>query len=107
MGAAGINLDEFIEDERRLQIPGRRTVPRPDDVIIDDYYAEQNQSAVGDTITLLNSKWHVAGIIEGGKLAHIVVPIETLQERNGNRETSARSTSSSTIRRIRKPSSIT
>ena len=57
---------------------------RPDDVIIDDYYADQTKANVGDTITLLNSKWRVSGIMESGKLSHIVLPIDTLQERNGN-----------------------
>ncbi len=39
---------------------------------------------MGDTITLLNSKWRVSGIMESGKLSHIVLPIDTLQERNNN-----------------------
>ena len=62
---------------------------RPDDVIIDDYYADQKKTTVGDTITLLNCNWHVCGIIESGKLAHIVMPIETLQEQH--RQPAARS----------------
>jgi putative ABC transport system permease protein len=39
---------------------------------------------VGDTIKLLNTNWHVSGIMESGKLAHIVVPLRTLQKLNGN-----------------------
>ena len=56
----------------------------PYDVIIDDYYADQTKARVGDTITLLNSKWRVSGIMESGKLSHIVFPIDTLRERNNN-----------------------
>ena len=53
----------------------------PDDVIIDEFYAEQKQEARRrhrrDCST---ADWHVAGIVAGGKLAHIVVPLKTLQE---------------------------
>jgi putative ABC transport system permease protein len=52
----------------------------PSDVLIDEYYAAQKHVTVGDTIALMNHKWRVAGIIAGGKLARIVVPLKTLQE---------------------------
>jgi putative ABC transport system permease protein len=51
-----------------------------DDVLVDKFYAAQKHLSVGDTLTLMNHKWHVRGIIEGGKLARIVVSLKTLQD---------------------------
>jgi putative ABC transport system permease protein len=84
LGAAGINYDEFARMSGGFKFRSGGPFQRPDDVIFDDYYADQTKSRVGDTITLLNSKWHVCGIMESGKLSHIVLPIDTLRERNGN-----------------------
>ena len=52
----------------------------PNDVILDRYYAEQEHKTVGDTIELINRPWRISGIIEGGILGHILVPLPTLQE---------------------------
>jgi putative ABC transport system permease protein len=85
LGATGINYQEFVRMNGGFQFHSGGPFQRPDDVIFDDFYAGQTKARVGDTITLLNSKWHVCGIMESGKLSHIVVPIDTLQERTGNR----------------------
>jgi len=84
LGATGINYPEFAEMSGGFRFLSGGPFQRPDDVIIDDYYASQTKARTGDTITLLNSKWRVCGIMESGKLSHIVLPIDTLQERNGN-----------------------
>jgi len=52
----------------------------PNDVIIDRFYAEQRKKKVGDTLELVSRPWRVSGIVEGGKLAHVLVPVKTLQE---------------------------
>jgi putative ABC transport system permease protein len=56
----------------------------PGDVIIDQFYADQQRAHVGDRIVILNTPWRVSGIIEGGKLAHIVFPLGVLQEKTSN-----------------------
>jgi putative ABC transport system permease protein len=84
LGATGINYAEFTRMSGPFKFHSGGPFQRPDDVIFDDYYADQTKAHVGDTITLLNSKWHVCGIMESGKLSHIVLPIDTLRERNGN-----------------------
>jgi putative ABC transport system permease protein len=84
LGATGINYQEFALMSGGFKFLSGGPFQRPDDVIIDDYYADQTKARVGDTITLLNSKWHLCGIMESGKLSHIVLPIDTLRERNGN-----------------------
>ena len=52
----------------------------PDDVVVDRYFATQRHVHARDAITLMNREWHVSGVIEGGKLSHILVPLRTLQE---------------------------
>jgi putative ABC transport system permease protein len=52
----------------------------PYDTVIDRYYATQEKKHAGDTIEMMNHKWRISGIVEGGKLAHIFVPLKTLQE---------------------------
>jgi putative ABC transport system permease protein len=84
LGATGINYEEFTQMSGGFQFHSGGAFQRPDDVIMDDYYANQTKARVGDTITMLNGKWHVCGIMESGKLSHIVVPVKTLQERLGN-----------------------
>jgi putative ABC transport system permease protein len=82
--ATGINYVEFTQMCGGFQFHSGGGFQRPDDVILDDYYAEQTKAKVGDTIKLLNGNWHVSGIMEGGKLSHIVVPLKTLQGRLEN-----------------------
>ena len=53
---------------------------QPNDMIIDRYYAAQRHVRAGETLTVMNRPWHVCGIIEGGKLSHILVPLKVLQE---------------------------
>jgi putative ABC transport system permease protein len=57
----------------------------PDDIIVDEYYAQQHNLHAGDQVSdILNRPWHVSGVVEGGKLAHLSVPIRTLQDLTGN-----------------------
>ena len=57
----------------------------PDDIIIDEYYARQHNLHAGDVVTdVLNHRWHVSGVAEGGKLARLAVPMRTLQDLTGN-----------------------
>jgi putative ABC transport system permease protein len=52
----------------------------PDDILVDDLYAQQKKLRIGATISLVNHTWRLAGIIQGGKLARVVVPLKTLQD---------------------------
>ena len=84
LGATGINYEEFGRMSGGFTFRSGGAFQQSDDVIFDDYYANQTKAHVGDTITLLNSPWHVCGIMESGKLSHIVLPIATLQKRIEN-----------------------
>ncbi len=56
----------------------------PDDLLVDEYYARQNKTQIGQTIKLLNHNWQVAGVIPAGVLGRFIVPLGTLQKLTGN-----------------------
>ena len=84
LGLTGVDLNKFSEMSGGLSYIAGGPFQGPNDVIVDDYYATQHRVHVGDQIKLLNSPWRVSGIFEGGKLAHIIVPLPTLQEKTSN-----------------------
>lgn len=53
-------------------------------MIVDEYYARQNQLEVGSHKRLVDHDWVVSGIYEGGKLARIFVRLPVLQEIAGS-----------------------
>jgi putative ABC transport system permease protein len=55
----------------------------PDDVIVDDIYANGNHVKVGENINLLNQNFRVAGVVAHGQGARIFLKLEKLQELNG------------------------
>lgn len=57
---------------------------KPDDLIVDDFYARQNQAHLGQTVNLLNHEWRIAGVIPEGILGRFLVPLNTLQQLTGN-----------------------
>ena len=58
---------------------------QPDDILLDIYFAQQAHAHAGGKINLLNRTWHVAGVVEPGKLAHIFLPITVVQDMDGTR----------------------
>jgi len=82
-----INGVDFAEFQRIN--PGVRFVEGgppagPDDLIIDVYYSRQNKLHPGGTVKLLNHSWRVVGVIPGGMLGRLIVPLTTLQNLTGN-----------------------
>ena len=53
---------------------------KPDDILVDQFYADQRHIRAGSTVRILNRDWHVAGIVEPGKLAHLFVDVRMLQD---------------------------
>jgi putative ABC transport system permease protein len=80
----GLNLDEFSRMAGGLKYLEGGPFQGPDDIIIDERYAQQNRLHAGDTMKLLNRNWVVRGVVEPGKLARLMVPLERLQELTGN-----------------------
>jgi putative ABC transport system permease protein len=84
LGATGIDLKQFDQMSGGFTYLHGGPFQGPADVIIDQFYADQQRAHVGDRIVILNTPWRVCGIIEGGKLAHIVFPLGVLQEKTSN-----------------------
>jgi putative ABC transport system permease protein len=84
LGATGVNLKQFDQMSGGFTYLHGGPFQAPDDVIIDQFYADQQHAHVGDRITILNTPWRVCGIIEGGKLARIVFPLDVLQAKTSN-----------------------
>ena len=57
---------------------------KPDDILIDQYYADQRHVHAGEKLTVLKHDWKVAGVVEPGKLAHLFVQIQVLQDLIGS-----------------------
>ncbi len=83
---SGIDLDSFDRMSGGFKYLQGGPFRGPDDIIVDEYYAQQHKLHAGDQVTdVLNHRWHVSGVAEGGKLARLSVPIATLQELTGNK----------------------
>ena len=82
---SGIDLQHFNQMSGGFRYLEGGPFQGPDDLIIDQYYAQQHHLHPGDYVTdILNHRWHVCGVAEGGKLAHLSVPMATLQDLTGN-----------------------
>lgn len=80
----GVDFPEFEKISGGLQFLEGGPPKGPDDLIVDESYAQQNHTKIGQTVKLLNHDWHLAGIVRGGMLARFIVPLTTLQELTGN-----------------------
>ena len=59
------------------------TFQGPDDILVDSWYAQQRSVQVGSKLNILGHDWHVAGIVEPGKLGHLFVQMVPLQDLQG------------------------
>ncbi|MDX2270218.1 MAG: FtsX-like permease family protein [Bryobacter sp.] len=50
------------------------------EILVDDFYAEQRKLKAGSTIKLMNQEWKLAGIVESGKMSRLFMPIDRLQD---------------------------
>jgi putative ABC transport system permease protein len=53
---------------------------KPDDILVDRYYAEQHHVHAGSRLVLMHREWNVAGIVKPGKLSHVFVHMSVLQD---------------------------
>jgi putative ABC transport system permease protein len=81
---SGINYDEFKRMSGGYRFLSGGPFEKPDDILIDEYYAQQKNLKVGDRLKLANHDWTVRGIFESGKLARTVVQLPVLQELTAN-----------------------
>lgn len=76
----GIDYDEFVTLSGRFKYLSGGRFQTPDDIIIDEWYADQSKKQVGDTVKIMNHDWRVCGVVEPGRLARLLVPLKRLQE---------------------------
>jgi len=81
---SGIDLSAFERMSGPFVFREGHSFEKPDDILLDTYYAQQANVHAGRKINLLNRDWNVAGIVEPGKLAHIFLPLAILQELDGS-----------------------
>ena len=80
----GMDLEKFSRMSGGLKFLSGGPFHGPDDILIDERYATQKGLKTGDTLVLMNRNWRVAGVVEPGKLARLLVPLKRLQELTGN-----------------------
>jgi len=75
----GIDLHSFEEMGGPFHYLAGGPFQGPDDVLVDDFFADLKHVHVGDRIQMLNNEFRIAGIVEHGKGARKFLPIATLQ----------------------------
>ena len=80
----GVDLPAFSKMSGGFKFVEGTALQGPNDILIDDHYARQQNARVGSTINVLNRDWRVAGIFESGKLAHIILPLTVMQDLTSN-----------------------
>ncbi len=80
----GIDLDQFKKLNGGFVFQSGTPFRNPDDIVVDQYYAQQKGLQAGSRLKLLNRTWRVAGIVEPGRLARIILPLAVLQDLTGN-----------------------
>jgi putative ABC transport system permease protein len=80
----GLDLEDFRKLNGGFRYVRGGPLVNDDDMIVDEYYAQQKHLHVGDTVNMVNHDWRLAGIFESGKLARVCVKLKVLQELTGN-----------------------
>jgi putative ABC transport system permease protein len=80
----GIDIDDFSNLTGGFRFVAGGPFQKPDDAIIDSYYAAQHKLRVGDSHQILNRPWRVAGIVQPGMLARLFVRLDVLQDLTSN-----------------------
>jgi putative ABC transport system permease protein len=77
---SGIDQASFIRLSGPFMFLEGQGLEKPDDILLDRYYADQRHVHAGQKISVLKHDWNVAGVVEPGKLAHLFVQIQVLQD---------------------------
>jgi len=82
-GVTGIDIAAFNRMSGGFTFLEGHTFEKPDDILIDQYYAAQSHVHAGSRLNVLNRNWNVAGVVEPGKLSHLFVQLPVLQDMVG------------------------
>jgi putative ABC transport system permease protein len=81
---SGIDLSAFERMSGPFVFEEGHSFSKPDDILLDTYYAQQVGVHAGRRIRLLDHDWTVAGVVDPGKLAHLFLPLNVLQDLEGS-----------------------
>jgi putative ABC transport system permease protein len=80
LGVAGVDLPAVTRMSGGIKLLEGATFRGPDDLMVNEFYASEKNLHSGDYTTILNHKFRVSGIYSSGMLAHLMMPLKTLQE---------------------------
>jgi putative ABC transport system permease protein len=81
---SGIDVQQFEQMSGPFVFSEGHTFSKPDDILLDTYYARQVGVHAGGKVKVLDHDWTVAGVVEPGKLAHLFLPLKVLQTLEGS-----------------------
>ncbi|HZD07581.1 MAG TPA: ABC transporter permease, partial [Candidatus Limnocylindrales bacterium] len=76
----GIDLESFQALGGPMRYLQGGPFTGPDDMIVDDLFAESNKVHVGNTVNVLNHAFRVCGVVPHGRGARRFIPITTMQD---------------------------
>ena len=79
----GIDPESFARVSGGFVFHEGHTLEDPDDILVDDLYAKARNLHAGDSMSILEHQFHVAGVVEHGKGARLFVQLKTLQQLSG------------------------
>jgi putative ABC transport system permease protein len=82
--AAGVDWDEFNNMSGGLEYVQGGPTQNADEVVVDEFYAQQNKLRAGDYVELLGAKRRVAGVVKPGKLNRVFMDVRRIQELTSN-----------------------
>jgi putative ABC transport system permease protein len=77
----GVDFEKLSRMSGGIKFISGGLFQKPDDIVVDEYYAEERKLKVGSKINIMNSDWRISGIIESGKLSRLFLPLPLLQEK--------------------------
>ena len=80
----GIDIARFDKMSGGLDYRKGGPFQTPDDLLVDENFAQQRKLNIGDTIDLANHNWIVRGIVGPGKLGKLFVDKKVLQNLTSN-----------------------
>jgi putative ABC transport system permease protein len=80
----GIDIEKFDKMSGGLDFLSGGRFQQPDDILIDENFANQRKLSVGQTVNLANHDWTVRGIVSSGKLSKVFAQKPVLQDLTSN-----------------------
>jgi len=80
----GIDPVTFEQVSRGVTYLAGRIFEQPDEIVVDEIYADAKGIGIGDEIQLLNHSFTVSGIVASGKGARLYMDLEAAQEMTGD-----------------------